>query len=163
LVAILSNALDPSFAVGFRLTPLMGFIGLLGFVSGIASGLCSRVSARGAFLPEKAMAAAGLVTVGGAFAGFSSYNYRLILLALTVPFLCRWISLNSISVISSRFLVCLLTLATLATLSLPFTPLLTSATLFVFLAAISGWASAQVVSNISYFFHMKISIRRSAH
>lgn len=138
LLALISGGDAPTFGVPGLAWFLVLLAGLIGVLTGVAWRFSTNFKVDGRFSPERAIALAGLSVIGVAFIGFSSFDYRLILLALVVPLLNQLLIGETRFSVNARLAAACLGLLALAPLSLP-VPLITSAVVLVLLSVVSGW------------------------
>jgi hypothetical protein len=138
LLALLSGASGPTFDVSALAWVIVIGAAVVAVSTGISWRLATNFKVDGRFYPERAVSLAGLSVVGAAFVGFSSFDYRLILLALTVPLLNQLLVGENRFSTNARLAAACLALVAIAPLSLP-APLITSAVTLVVLALLLGW------------------------
>jgi hypothetical protein len=147
LLALMAGEASPTFAVNWLVWAWVVVAGVIA----VATGWCWRTSAnfkvRGRFYPERAIAIAGVSVVGVAFVGFSSFDYRLILLALTVPLVNKLLNRENRFAVNARFAAGVLVILALIPLSLP-APLITSSLTLLALGVLFGWGLSDVARAI---------------
>ena len=147
LLALISGQSAPTFAVSGFVWAIALIAVALGVITGISWRVSTNFKVSGRFYPERAIALAGLSVVGTAFVGFSSFDYRLILLALAVPLLNQLLQGETRFSVNARLAAACLALLAIAPLSLP-VPLVTSAVVLVLLSVLVGWFSADLLQQL---------------
>jgi len=147
LLALLSGAASPTFSVTALAWVIVLSAALIGVFTGSSWRLTTTFKVTGRFYPERAIALAALSVVGLAFVGFSSFDYRLILLALVVPLLNRLLTGETRTAVNARLAAACLVLVVIALLSLP-VPLITSTVVLILISVMLGWFGADLSQQI---------------
>jgi hypothetical protein len=149
LLALWAGGLSPTFAVDWLLWVWVALVGAIAVATGWAWRISANFKVTDRFYPERAMAISGVSVVGVAFLGFSSFDYRLILLALAVPLVNKLLNRENRFAVNARLAAGVLVVLALIPLSLPH-PIVTSSLTLLTLGVLFGWGLSDVAQAIKH-------------